>query len=122
MDVAFFIGHWGICFDLVPLFGLLQVKPLQSFYFFLVTLIFVGFYSHFWPSLPLAANMAGMSHMLLSSPVFWWGLIMAPATALLPDFSIKTYLINLLLFFFFHVYLYPLISIQVLEHNVQVIH
>jgi phospholipid-transporting ATPase len=46
--------------------------------------------SHFWPSLPLAANMAGMSHMLLSSPVFWWGLILAPVTALLSDFSIKT--------------------------------
>ncbi|XP_032799496.1 probable phospholipid-transporting ATPase IA isoform X1 [Daphnia magna] len=53
--------------------------------------LFLAFYSHFWPSLPLAANMAGMSHMLLSSPVFWWGLIMAPATALLPDFSIKTF-------------------------------
>nr|CAG4639782.1 EOG090X00X3 [Daphnia pulex] len=52
--------------------------------------LFLAFYSHFWPSLPLAANMAGMSHMLLSSPVFWWGLILAPVTALLSDFSIKT--------------------------------
>nr|CAG4636771.1 EOG090X00X3 [Ceriodaphnia reticulata] len=53
--------------------------------------LFLAFYSHFWPSLPIAANMAGMSHMLMSSPVFWLGLILAPVTALLSDFSIKTF-------------------------------
>nr|CAG4646034.1 EOG090X00X3 [Macrothrix elegans] len=52
--------------------------------------LFLAFYSHFWPSLPIAANMAGMSHMLLGSPVFWFGLILAPITALLMDYSIKT--------------------------------
>lgn len=40
--------------------------------------------------LPLAANMAGMSGMLLSSPVFWMGLILAPIATLLSDLSIKT--------------------------------
>jgi len=34
--------------------------------------------------------MAGMSHMLMASPVFWLGLILAPVAALLSDFSIKT--------------------------------
>jgi len=55
-----------------------------TWFFFLI------FYSHFWPSLPLGANMTGMSHMLLSSPVFWLGLLIAPVAALLSDFSIKT--------------------------------
>lgn len=36
--------------------------------------------------------MAGMSHMLMASPVFWLGLILAPVAALLSDFSIKTLL------------------------------
>lgn len=51
---------------------------------------YLGRCSHFWPNLPLAANMAGMSFMLLSSPVFWLGLILVPATALLSDLSLKT--------------------------------
>jgi len=37
--------------------------------------------------------MAGMSQMLMGSPVFWLGLILTPVAALLSDFSIKT-LIN----------------------------
>lgn len=60
-----------------------------TWFFFLIV------YSHFWPSLPLGANMAGMSHMLLSSPAFWLGLFLAPVAALLSDLSVKT-LINTL--------------------------
>ena len=94
VDVAVFISHWGLRLDVVPLFGFLQVRlgsrvrscllPFRH----LTCLVY--FDSHFWPSLPIAANMAGMSHMLMSSPVFWFGLILAPVTALLSDFSIKT--------------------------------
>nr|CAG4640624.1 EOG090X00X3 [Eulimnadia texana] len=58
----------------------------------LMWFFFLGVYSHFWPSLPIAANMAWLGPMLLSSPIFWFGLILAPATALLGDFSVKTFM------------------------------
>ena len=49
----------------------------------------MNIFSHFWPSLPLAANMAGMSYMLLTSSVFWAGLFLVPVTALICDVSLK---------------------------------
>lgn len=48
------------------------------------------FASHFWPSMPIGANMAGMSHILFSSPVFWLGLILIPTAALVLDFFTKS--------------------------------
>nr|CAG4647660.1 EOG090X00X3 [Moina brachiata] len=51
--------------------------------------LFLAIYSHFWPSMPIAANMAGMSQMLFSSPSFWFGLIFVPMSALVTDFSVK---------------------------------
>ena len=52
--------------------------------------IFLAVYSYFWPlGLPLAANMAGMVELIAESPVFWFGLLLIPFTALLPDLVYK---------------------------------
>ncbi|CAL1282938.1 unnamed protein product [Larinioides sclopetarius] len=51
--------------------------------------IFLWGYSNFWPTLPIAADMVGMDHMLLSSAVFWMGLVIIPFIALVGDFTFK---------------------------------
>ncbi|GFY73021.1 phospholipid-transporting ATPase IA [Trichonephila inaurata madagascariensis] len=51
--------------------------------------IFLWGYSNCWPTLPIAADMVGMDHMLLSSAVFWMGLIIIPFIALIGDFTFK---------------------------------
>lgn len=100
VDLVVFIGYWRLSSHVVLLSYILQVAPFVplfvSIYSFvclqksLVSKLFVSICSQFWPSLPLGANMTGMSQMLLSSPVFWLGLFLAPVAALLSDFSIKT--------------------------------
>lgn len=47
-------------------------------------IVFLLIYSKFWPVLPFAAEMAGIDHLLFTSPVFWFGLII-PLITLLPD-------------------------------------
>ncbi len=40
---------------------------------------FLGVYSHIWPGAQfVASNMAGMVQILLSSPVFWFRLLLVP--------------------------------------------
>jgi len=52
--------------------------------------IFLGVYSHFWPTFKfMASNMAGMFEILLSSPVFWFCLILVPTITLLLDVSYR---------------------------------
>ncbi|GIX83118.1 phospholipid-transporting ATPase IA [Caerostris darwini] len=51
--------------------------------------IFLWGYSNCWPTLPIAADMVGMDNMLLSSAVFWMGLIIIPFIALVGDFTFK---------------------------------
>ncbi len=52
--------------------------------------IFLIVYSFFWPlGIPLAANMAGMAVMVYSTPLFWWGMVLIVATALMPDIIYK---------------------------------
>lgn len=46
-------------------------------------------YSHFWPSLPLAADMAGMDTMIYSSGVFWLGTFVIPLITLMVDIVYK---------------------------------
>jgi len=47
--------------------------------------LFLAAYSYFWPTFPLAANMVGMIWLLISSPVFWFLLLMVPSITLLFD-------------------------------------
>ncbi|XP_022668387.1 probable phospholipid-transporting ATPase IA isoform X3 [Varroa destructor] len=42
-------------------------------------------YANVWPYLPVGAEMAGIDRMVLSSGLFWFGLILIPITALLLD-------------------------------------
>ncbi|XP_032597042.1 probable phospholipid-transporting ATPase IA isoform X3 [Drosophila grimshawi] len=51
--------------------------------------LFVVVYSHFWPTLAFASNFAGMDIQMLSTPVFWLGLILVPITSLLIDVICK---------------------------------
>ena len=47
-------------------------------------LAFLLIYSRFWPILPFAAEMAGIDHLLFTSPIFYLGLII-PFITLFPD-------------------------------------
>lgn len=49
-----------------------------------VWILFLFVYSKFWPVFPFAAEMAGIDHLLFTSPVFWFGLII-PFITLFPD-------------------------------------
>jgi len=52
--------------------------------------LFLLIYSHIWPSAKfVASNMAGMSEILLSSPVFWFSLLLVPTVTLLLDVSYR---------------------------------
>eukprot|EP00095_Tigriopus_kingsejongensis_P007761 maker-scaffold154_size301342-snap-gene-0.15 protein:Tk07761 transcript:maker-scaffold154_size301342-snap-gene-0.15-mRNA-1 annotation:"isoform e" len=51
--------------------------------------LFLVAYSHFWPALPVAANMAGMAAILFKTPIFWACFVLVPLTTLLPDISYK---------------------------------
>jgi len=52
--------------------------------------LFLLIYSHIWPSAKfVASNMAGMSEILLSSPVFWFSLLLVPTITLLLDVSYR---------------------------------
>jgi len=52
--------------------------------------LFLVIYSHIWPTFKfMASNMAGMSEILLSSPVFWFSLILVPTITLLLDVSYR---------------------------------
>ncbi|XP_018022182.1 phospholipid-transporting ATPase IB [Hyalella azteca] len=54
--------------------------------------LFLFIYSNFWPVLPLASNMTGIYIQVFISPLFWFGLLLIPLTALLIDFSAKTFI------------------------------
>ncbi|CAL4102227.1 unnamed protein product, partial [Meganyctiphanes norvegica] len=51
--------------------------------------IFVLVYSQFWPMIPVGAEMTQMYKQVLSSPLFWFGLILIPMTSLLLDIVVK---------------------------------
>ncbi|XP_042904105.1 probable phospholipid-transporting ATPase IA isoform X3 [Parasteatoda tepidariorum] len=51
--------------------------------------IFLWGYSNMWPTFPIAADMVGMDQFLLSSGVFWMGVIIIPFFTLLGDFIFK---------------------------------
>lgn len=51
--------------------------------------LFLMAYSNFWPSLPLAADMVSMDHMIFTSHVFWAGLFLIPFLTLIVDISYK---------------------------------
>jgi len=52
--------------------------------------IFLFVYSHIWPTFKfVASNMAGMSEILLSTPVFWFCLLLVPTITLLLDASYR---------------------------------
>jgi len=52
--------------------------------------LFLGVYSHIWPGARfVASNMAGMVEILLSSPVFWFCLLLVPVITLLADVAFR---------------------------------
>ncbi|XP_064536082.1 probable phospholipid-transporting ATPase IA isoform X4 [Drosophila montana] len=55
----------------------------------LLWFVFVLIYSHIWPGLSFASNFAGMDSQLLSTPVFWFGLVLVPIASLLIDVICK---------------------------------
>lgn len=55
--------------------------------------------SQVWPNLFIAANVAGMAAILMTSPVFWLVLLLVPVTTLLPDIFFKTLLISVFTLF-----------------------
>ena len=50
-----------------------------------VWFVFLGVYSHFWPTFPIAEVMVGIDIKLYGSMVFYAIFILAPAVAMLPD-------------------------------------
>lgn len=51
----------------------------------LLWILFLMVYSYAYAVLPIGAEICGIGHMVFSTPVFWIGLIVVPATTLLPD-------------------------------------
>jgi len=52
--------------------------------------VFLGVYSHIWPGAKfVASNMVGMVEILMSSPVFWFCLILVPVITLLGDVAFR---------------------------------
>ncbi|XP_023570818.1 phospholipid-transporting ATPase IB [Octodon degus] len=47
-------------------------------------------YSHFWPTIPIAPEMAGQARMILICPYFWLGFFVVPATCLIKDIVWKS--------------------------------
>jgi phospholipid-transporting ATPase len=50
---------------------------------------FIIIYSNFWVNIGISAEMSGMAANLLSGGIFWFGLILVPIFALVPDVSYK---------------------------------
>merc|ERR550519_2069099 len=56
----------------------------------LLWFLFLLIYSHLWPSIKfVASNMAGLWGILMSSPVFWFCLLLVPTITLLLDVSYR---------------------------------
>jgi phospholipid-transporting ATPase len=51
--------------------------------------VFIIAYSMFWPTVPVGSVMSGMYLMLFTTAVFWLGMFLIPAIAIIPDFLIK---------------------------------
>jgi len=52
--------------------------------------LFLVIYSHIWPTAKfVASNMAGMAEILLTSPVFWFCLLLVPTVTLLADVAFR---------------------------------
>ncbi|XP_044737082.1 probable phospholipid-transporting ATPase IA isoform X2 [Chrysoperla carnea] len=51
--------------------------------------LFMFIYSNVWPIIPVGAIMLGQARMVLSSPVFWFGIFIIPFLTLLPDIMHK---------------------------------
>jgi phospholipid-transporting ATPase len=51
--------------------------------------LFLLVYSHLWPTIPFAANMAGMVWLILSNPTFWFCLVMVPVLTLMADVAFR---------------------------------
>ena len=51
--------------------------------------VFLVMYSRFWPTLPMAAEMAHIDHMIFSSYNFWAGLFLIPFLTLIVDIVYK---------------------------------
>lgn len=47
--------------------------------------VFLGVYSHFWPTFPIAEVMVGQDVKLFGSFVFYMVFVLAPSVAMLPD-------------------------------------
>lgn len=54
--------------------------------------VFLAIYAHFWPTFPMAADMAGMDSMIFTSASFWIGMFVIPFATLIIDivYSIVT--------------------------------
>lgn len=51
--------------------------------------VFLVIYSCFWPTLPMAADMAGMDEMIFSSASFWLGMFTIPLMTIIVDVTFK---------------------------------
>jgi phospholipid-transporting ATPase len=51
--------------------------------------VFLSIYAQFWPTFPMAADMAGMDTMIFTSGSFWMGLFLIPFTTLIIDITYK---------------------------------
>jgi len=56
----------------------------------LIWFLFLIVYSHIWPVFSLALNMRNMFEMIVSTPVFWFSLVLVLIVTLLLDFSYKS--------------------------------
>ena len=51
--------------------------------------VFLAVYAHFWPTFPMAADMAGMDSMIFTSVNFWTGIFLIPFATLIVDIVYK---------------------------------
>uniref|UniRef100_H2ZKG5 Phospholipid-transporting ATPase n=1 Tax=Ciona savignyi TaxID=51511 RepID=H2ZKG5_CIOSA len=58
---------------------------------FAIWLIFFGVYSHVFSILPLGAEMLGQADIVMSSPVFWLGMLLVPPSVLFRDLLWKVF-------------------------------
>ncbi|KAI6188055.1 Phospholipid-transporting ATPase [Aphelenchoides besseyi] len=52
--------------------------------------IFMAIYSMIWPIVAIGSDMSGMARIMMTSPIFWAGLLFIPTSTLLVDFVIRT--------------------------------
>ncbi|XP_076825028.1 putative phospholipid-transporting ATPase IA isoform X3 [Clavelina lepadiformis] len=57
----------------------------------IVWFAFFGAYSHFFPVIPIGAEMLGQADNVLASPLFWFGLILLPPAVLFRDLLWKVF-------------------------------